>query len=156
MLTVDNFSKKHVTYIQPLPSHTVPWYVHTTARFKPENLLVDPRTGNMKLSGFGRAGFWDPATGGANDLVYAPSETPPKLSAPEVRVVPPLGERVRSIQEGLCQREHGGETCPYFYMPPEPWRNRPSRPSRCEDRTTATYLSPLLKLVSYRIARTVG
>ncbi len=51
---------------------------------KAENLLVDLRSENMKLTCFGRAGCWDLAVGDANDLVYDPSEAPLNHSAPEV------------------------------------------------------------------------
>lgn len=59
---------------------------------QPDNLLVNVRTGNVKLSGFGRAGLWDPKVGDASDLSYAPSGTPLQHSAPEVRMVPPFGK----------------------------------------------------------------
>jgi len=38
----------------------------------------------MKLSGFGRAGVWDPAVEDASDLSYAPYGVPLKHAAPEV------------------------------------------------------------------------
>ena len=45
---------------------------------------MDHRSGNLKLSGFGRAGFWNPTTGDEDDFAYAPSGVSLKHSAPEV------------------------------------------------------------------------
>lgn len=52
---------------------------------QPQHLLVDVRSGNMKLNGFGRAGLWDLETEHATDLAYA--RIAPRLThaAPEVR-----------------------------------------------------------------------
>jgi len=62
---------------------------------QPDNLLVNPRSGVMKLSGFGRAGVWDPVAEDASEFSYAPSKAPLKHGAPEVSGAT-FGERATS------------------------------------------------------------
>eukprot|EP00903_Cladosiphon_okamuranus_P017332 g15969.t1 len=51
---------------------------------QPQHLLVDARSGNMKLSSFGRAGLWDTTTGDSTDLAYAREAPRLARAAPEV------------------------------------------------------------------------
>eukprot|EP00752_Nemacystus_decipiens_P010543 g9388.t1 len=56
--------------------------VHT--HMQPKHLLVDPRSGNLKLSGFGHAGLWDPKAGDSTDLAHASSAALGDHAAPEM------------------------------------------------------------------------
>jgi len=77
----------------------------TPLALQPENLLVDPRSGTVKLSSFGRAGMWDPAVGDASDLSYAPCGVPLKHAAPEVSAVT-FGERATPHSSICCTAYH--------------------------------------------------
>lgn len=83
-------------------------------RMQPRHLLVDTRSGNLKLSDFGQAGLWDTEAGDSTDLTYVSSAALSAHAAPEVRSVigtmPPLAQSmvisvqvaVLGLRSGVC------------------------------------------------------